>query len=373
MALEYAGRIPFAERPRADYNSAMQNLLRRNWVAALVAVCFLGALTLAESACAVGPEVRDNAGLFSAPAVKQADETIRNIQKNFRKELLVETFASVPESRTNDYARNREDFFASFVRERAQEARLDGIYVLVMKEPPPHRFRIQVGVGQATRERAFLPGDRDQLVALLQSNFRNDKYDEGLRSSVAFVERTLRNNLSGQTPPGTVTRLNNQPAPVRVTSTPPSTSSASNPIWSLLILGMFIVGGVIFVIFLIRMLRGGMGGGGSPGSGGMLGGGGGGGGGFFSSLLGGIGGAMAGSWLYDRFFSNHHAGDNSNYTSNPADAPPSDVGGDFASSGGDVDGSSTASSGFDSGGDFGSSGGDIGGGGGDFGGGGGDA
>ena len=81
----------------------MQNTICRSAGTWLVAVCFLSAV----SARAVGPEVRDNAGLFSAPAVKQADETIRNIQKNFRKELLVETFASVPESRTNDYARNR--------------------------------------------------------------------------------------------------------------------------------------------------------------------------------------------------------------------------------------------------------------------------
>ena len=91
-----------------------------------------------------------------------------------------------------------------------------------------------------------------------------------------------------------------------------------------------------------------------PGSGGMFGGGG---GGFFSSLLGGIGGAMAGNWLYDRFFGgNSHSGDNWNSAS--ADAPPSDVGSDFASSGGDVfDNSSSASSDSDSGGgDFGGGG-----------------
>ena len=62
----------------------------------LLAVCALSIV----SARAVGPEVRDNAGIFSAPAVKQAEEAIRNLQRDFRKELLVETFASVPDSRT---------------------------------------------------------------------------------------------------------------------------------------------------------------------------------------------------------------------------------------------------------------------------------
>ena len=321
----------------------------------LVALSCLGAV----GARAVGPEVRDNAGLFSTAAVKQADETIRNIQRDFRKDLLVETFAGVPESRTNDYARNREEFFASLVRERAQAARLDGIYVLVMKEPPPHRFRIQVGVGQATRQRAFVTANRDELVRLLQSSFREDKYDEGLRTSVAYVERTLRSNLSGQVPSAAVTRPAVQSTPLRQV---PVHSSSHFSGGSLLILGVFIVGGVLVVIFLMRLLRSGLGGGGGnvlPGTRGW----GGGGGGFFSSLLGGIGGVMAGSYLYDRFFgSNAHASDS--FPPSQVDAPPSDAGGDFSSSGADVDTRSF-------GGDFGSSGGDVGGGG-DFGGGGGD-
>jgi uncharacterized protein len=115
---------------------------------------------------------------------------------------------------------------------------------------------------------------------------------------------------------------------------------------------------VLVVGFLMRLLRGGMGGVGLGGAGALRGGG----GGFFSSLLGGIGGAIAGSWLYDHFLGgNAHAADSS--TSDHPDAPPSDVGGDFSSSGGDVD--------IGSGDDFGG-GGDAGGGG-DFGGGGGDA
>jgi uncharacterized protein len=334
----------------------MRSLIRRSLVMGLVAVSCLGAVR----AHAVGPEVRDNAGLFSTTAVKQADEAIRNIQRDFRKDLLVETFAGVPENRTNDYARNREEFFASLVRERAQAARLDGIYVLVMKEPPPHRIRIQVGVGQATRQRAFVTANRDELVRLFQSSFREDKYDKGLRTGVAFVERALRSNLSGQVPSAAVTRVVVQGTPLRQV---PSTSSSSHFAGgSLLILGVFIVGGVFVVIFLMRLLRSGIGGGGSvlPGTRGW----GGGGGGFFSSLLGGIGGVMAGSWLYDRFFSgNAHANDS--FPPSQVDAPPSDVGGDFSSSCGDVDGGSLG------GGDFGSSGGDVGGGG-DFGGGGGD-
>jgi len=294
---------------------------------------------------AVGPEVHDNAGIFSAGAIRQADEAIRNIQKDFRKDLLIETFAGVPDGRGEEYTRNREEFFATFVGERARSARVDGIYVMIMKEPPPHRFRIQVGVGQATRQRAFVPADRDELVGVFQAKFRADQYDEGLRSGVAFVERTLRSHLQGVA----------ASAPAQHSSDGrgmrPAASHGSG-ILSFLLLGMFIVGGIFVVGFIIRMLRGGMnrGGTGVPGTSGF----GGGGGGFISSLLGGVGGAIAGSWLYDRFLGgNAHASDNFPSSQSP-DAPSSDIGGDYSSSGGDVGGG---------GGDFGGGGGDFGGGG----------
>ncbi len=290
-------------------------------------------LLFAASARAVGPEVRDSAGLFSPAAVQQVDAAIQKIQKELGKELLIETFAGVPENRKADYTRSREEFFTSFVRERAQAARLNGIYLLVMKEEPPHRMRIQVGLGEVTRQRAFLASDRDQLVRILQASFRENKYDEGLTSAVAFVERTVRGHLSSGTPSG-VTRS----APP-VAATGPSSGQPNLIKWA------FIIGGVLVAVFLVRMLSGGMGGGGG-GLGGAGGFGGGGGGGFFSSLLGGIGGAMAGSWLYDRF-----TGDNarSHDSSSSVNDTPSDVGGDYSSSGGgDVGG-----------GDFGGGGGDV--------------
>jgi uncharacterized protein len=311
---------------------------------ALVAVCGLGVLP----ARAATPEVRDEGGVFSATAIEKANQVIRTIHRDLRKELLVETFASVPKDRVNDYARNREEFFAGFVRDRAQAEGLEGIYVMVMKEPPPHRFRIQVGVGQATRQRAFRPADRDQLVRVFQSSFREDHYDEALLQGVAFVQSTLRKNLQGGAVPAGPAR-----STVPIAQSFRSQPSSGGGVPSFLILGLVVVGGLILLSFVLRLFRGAMGGGrgGLAGSRGL---GGPGGGGFFSGLLGGIGGAMAGSWLYD-----HLAGRNAQAGEPPliqSDAPSSDVGGDYSSSGGDVD--------------SGGGGGDFGGGGGDFGGGG---
>ena len=308
-----------------------------------MAIC--ASILFAASARAVGPEVRDSAGLFSPAAVQQADAAIQKIQKELGKELLIETFAGVPENRKADYSRSREEFFTTFVRERAQAARLNGIYVLVMKEEPPHRMRIQVGLGEVTRQRAFLASDRDQLVRLLQTKFREEKYDEGLTTAVALVDRTVRSHLNEAAPAGATRPVASAtPAPPSRLAVAESSGQVNLVKWA------FIIGGVLVAVFLVRMLAGAIGGGGGGGlSGGGMGGMGG--GGFFSSLLGGIGGAMAGSWLYDRF-----TGDNarSHDSSSSVSDAPSDVGGDYSSSGGDVGGS-----------DFGGGGDDFGGGGGD--------
>ena len=64
------------------------------------------------------------------------------------------------------------------------------------------------------------------------------------------------------------------------------------------------------------------------------------GGGFLSSLFGGIGGAMAGNWLYDQFSGRHHGGDYADNTSHGADVgnqgTGSDAGGSDWSGGGAV-------------------------------------
>src|SRR5688572_2545264 len=43
--------------------------------------------------------IRDNAGLFSAQAIKDANADIQKIKQDHRKDLMFETFAAIPEDR----------------------------------------------------------------------------------------------------------------------------------------------------------------------------------------------------------------------------------------------------------------------------------
>jgi TLP18.3/Psb32/MOLO-1 phosphatase superfamily protein len=356
---------------------------------AVAAIVLAGWLASAApvSASAVAPVIKDDGKFFSDDARAKADEQIRKIYHDFGKDLLIETFATVPADKAKDVNLKdkdaRERFFEEWARERARDAEVNGIYILICKEPA----HLQVEVGNETQKKAFTLSDREELVRGLAKKLRDHKEDEGLLDAVNFVGRKLREH--GVRPSArseTVTEWGHRTAknfPAVIPGEENKGGGMMAGIGGLICIGIIVLLGVWLVVGVFRALTGGGGGyrggygpgpgGGGPGYG--YGGGGGGGGGFMSSMLGGMFGAAAGNWMYNSF-----AGGQSHTTGTPggttssgndggADAgnrPDTDYSGGGADFGGDDGGGG-------GGADFGESGGggDFGGGGGDFGGGGG--
>jgi uncharacterized protein len=376
-------------------------------------------LSLGSSAFAIVPQVKDDGKFFSAEAVEKANRVIGEIEHQFHRDLVIETFATVPADKVDQVkgmdAKAREEFYHKWALERARSEQLNGVFVLITKEPK----HIQAVVGDQTQRKAFTLHDRGRLVEGLTKAFKREAYDTGLLEAVDFVHKTMAENLGKKTSStenlGTKTSSTH---PGGIIATPLGHNQNINHnlnhnaplavgggggmgwlIWIVLIgIGLWIFFGILRGIG--RAIGGGgarpmppggmpMGGGGY-GYGGGYPGGGGGGGGFMSGLLGGMFGAAAGNWLYDSFRGGGFGGgggsryfDGSNSGSSaPVDDGSGGVDTSYSDSGADYGDSSQADSsgggdfggGDDSGGggDFGGGGGDFGGGGGDFGGGGGD-
>jgi uncharacterized protein len=334
-------------------------------------------LWMGSSARALTPEVKDTAGFFSAAAVEKANREIAEIERKFKRDLLIETFPSVPADKAEQFKaldkRGRDVFFQKWAVERFRNEGVNGVYVLITKNPG----HIQVEVGAETQKHAFTVEDGHALRDKMLAAFKQKEHDRGLEEGVTYVQRTMATNLAGRQRPGgaiagPLERVGiNKNAPI-------GGAGMSWVVWLIVI-----VVGLWIVMALLRGITRGMGGGSGPPAGGGYGGGypggggyggGGGGGGFMSGMLGGLFGAAAGNWLYDSFGRGGGGGfgggshgmfnDNSTTTTDGSDVgqDPTGIGGDFEDS-----------SGADSGGDFGGdSGGDSGGGdfgGGDFGGG----
>jgi uncharacterized membrane protein YgcG len=328
----------------------------------------LAAGTLASAA---SNGVRDEVHFFSPAAIDQANQIIQQIDEKRGKDLLIETVPQIsPDMKSQFDQQGKNQFFEQWARTRAQSQGVNGVYVLICKDPP----HIQVEVGNKTRQKLFTMADRDRMLQILISAFRGKQYDQGLLEAARLVQQRMDANAAAAgtavAPPGS--------------SMPPPYNYRSNPRTGFGIGGIACL--VIGVILLVVMLRGifgrsggsyygGQGGGYYPQGGAYPPAGGyspgGGGGGFGQGFLGGLLGGAVGGYAADRWM--HGGQQQGGYASPPTGGGQDSSSGpdtSFSGTGGDFGGGGGGGGDFGGGGgggDFGSGGGDSGGsGGGDF-------
>jgi uncharacterized protein len=334
-------------------------------------------------------DVSDEGKFFSPEGEKKANQTIAQFKSKYNKDIVVETFPSIPEDKKSQYSPDKKnEFFNNWLRERAQALKVDGIYILITRDPA----HLQVGIGSQTARLGFTRQDRDKVRDVLVDRFKKKEYDQGLNDAVSMISNRFAE----------ITRGRIAAAPARGGGAsggagggggPAKSSNPAGLSWfSWLIIGII---GLLIMRFILRSFQRmayggprppyGPGGPGAPGpgaSGGGYGGGypppggggggypppsGGGGGGFFTSLLGGLFGGAAGNWLGSKFGGGSQEAQPGG---RQFGATGDEGGGGYdSSSGGDFGGSTGGEPPNGGGGDFGDSGtGDFGGGGGGSGG-----
>jgi uncharacterized protein len=319
--------------------------------------------------------------------VEKADKKIDEIKRDYKRDLLIETFSKIPDAHKAEYKDGeKKRFFRTWAENRYKDQNVAGIYVLICTNPKS----LYVLAGKETQKKAFTPKNEDALSEQLLADLKASKPDKALLDGVNYVGQTLEHNI------GKGSRSSSA-APTNPVSQHKGDSPMSG-IWGWICIGLVVLLAVWLLFGVIRALTGGGGGrsygpgpgpGGGGYGGGYGGGGGGGGGGFLSSLVGGMFGAAAGMWMYDSFFrggsSGGAFGSSAGAGGSPAagadDRTPGDAGagGDWGNDGGGGGGAGGDWGGGDAGGgdaggggDWGGGGGGDAGGGGDWGGGGGD-
>lgn len=158
---------------------------------ALVGTAWLLVAGLAGAAVLLVSEVKDEGDFFKPEAIARANQGIREIKNKYKKDLVIETYKGIADKRKDDLEKlGKKRFFEEWARNRARALEVDGIYILICKEPP----QLQVEVGNETEKKAFPTRDRDRLLELLLGRFKKKEFDEGLSEAVEFVNKTLGNN-----------------------------------------------------------------------------------------------------------------------------------------------------------------------------------
>jgi uncharacterized membrane protein YgcG len=152
-----------------------------------VGVALVAGLLFSGRAAAVAPEVKDEAKFFSPEAVKKANKQIHEIARKYGKDLLVETLPAVPGDQAAKVkamsTEEREKFFHNWAADRAEAAVVNGVYIMVVKDPA----HLQIDITPKATS-AFPKEEFDKLRAMLLAKFRNKQFDEGLLEAVRMVD-----------------------------------------------------------------------------------------------------------------------------------------------------------------------------------------
>jgi uncharacterized membrane protein YgcG len=157
-------------------------------------IAFGGSLTLAlfvtSRALAVAPQIKDDGKFFSEEAIKKANKQIKDIARNAEKDLLIETVLNVPgdqaERVKNMSREDRQKFFKNWAQDRADAAVVNGVYILVCRDPTYLEVIVTAKARASFGEEAY-----KKLRDLLLKDFREKKFDEGLQEAVNFVQEKL--------------------------------------------------------------------------------------------------------------------------------------------------------------------------------------
>jgi hypothetical protein len=145
---------------------------------------------LAGVTLAVAPEVRDQGKFFSPEALKKADEQIREIYRKHGQDVLVETYGTVPGEDVEKLKamdnRARREFFLKYAKERTKERVVNGIYVIITREPR-HLLVGVTGRGEKVFSREF----RDKAEEGMIAEFSKGRFDDGLQGLVRLAEQQL--------------------------------------------------------------------------------------------------------------------------------------------------------------------------------------
>lgn len=295
--------------------------------------------------------VSDGAGIFSPEAVRKAEQVLRDIERDRRWQVVIETVKTLGGKTAKEQA---------VINSEARQVR--GLYLLIAQQ----EHKVWVAPSHSA-EAVFTKPRIDAIVAAVTDAFKVEQFDQGLLDAAELIRQvaatappavppsapraplaTLPNAgaRAGDRAPAHPVGAGRDQAPAgpqqadigRVPGQPPNAGrgQAATGLSGLMVLVLLVIG-VILVIWILRSLfRGvaggsgqsawgspagraaggppysGMGGrpaapGYGPGPGYPAGGGygppqgGGGGGGFLSSALGGLGGAVVGNILYDKF------------------------------------------------------------------------
>ncbi len=163
----------------------------RSFLAFTLVLGGLASASVPARAVEHGPGVKDGSSLFKATTLSWAEQRIAEIRRKYNLDLFVETVPAAPDAdRARVQKMNARDaarYFDDWARERARDAGVEGIYILVCGSPK----YIDVAVSAPLPDELFTAADRTRVRSLFIKEISREGPDWALQSTVNRVEEIL--------------------------------------------------------------------------------------------------------------------------------------------------------------------------------------
>lgn len=152
--------------------------------------------------------VHDRGALFGPDAVRRAEDVVRQVRRDHRRDVLVETYPTLDGiPRGPEQEKDRNAFCTRWMERRGRELGVRGLMVLVVADPP----HVQVYVGRTTTQ-LFTQADREDLIRAVVPALAGKRFDEALGTIVGMVkDRMDRNDPPAEPGAGAIGRADGGP------------------------------------------------------------------------------------------------------------------------------------------------------------------
>jgi hypothetical protein len=139
------------------------------------------------------PIISDRAGLFDKATIEKATAEIKRIREVYKRDFVVETVKSLPlpeGERPMIWFFQKQRAREQQARQRAEELHVDGIFLLIVKDPPA----VTVIGWPEKHTRVFSDVDAVALRYIVSSRLKNRDPDQALLDAVKEVAARLHYN-----------------------------------------------------------------------------------------------------------------------------------------------------------------------------------
>ena len=156
------------------------------WTPTFALLAVLG--LIAPASAVYPPALKDDGKFFSKEGIEKANKKIREIYEKYKKDVVVETMTTLTADQERKIKEDGEaKFFAKLTSDRGKEIGLNGVYILVCKQPK----YLRVHMDPETQKKAFTASSRTATVAKIVARFKEDEFDAGLFDGLKEIESIL--------------------------------------------------------------------------------------------------------------------------------------------------------------------------------------